>query len=338
MTTTLAKRDRVIAQLERARNALPMAGTVREVKQIADAMAAAKVYARRQQLGEDVIGRAHALQIDALTRLGQLLTPLPRASGGQPYQRDATRSNLEQVDTPTWATVLNMASPAARKLAMIAQQLAELPPDMRAAIALRELSLTEARRQQQHAARPSIRLPSDQYRVLYADPPWQYRDTRAGLGDGQRVNRAETAAAQDYPTMTVDELQALDIATLRAPDAVLFCWATCPLLPDALSVVAAWGFTYKTLFVWHKPAGSFGHYHRADVELLLVATHGRATPDAEMRVSQVFTAPRTGHSVKPEAARILIDTLYPYGPRLELFARRPPPGAWHAWGNEPGPA
>jgi site-specific DNA-methyltransferase (adenine-specific) len=172
-------------------------------------------------------------------------------------------------------------------------------------------------------------LPKGTYRVIYADPPWQYRDTRAGLGD-----YAETAAEQDYPTMSVEELGQLDVAGLAHADAVLFCWATFPLLPEALRVVAAWRFTYKTAFVWHKPRGSFGHYHKADAELLLLATRGSCTPDTDRRESQVLTAPVAGHSRKPAAARDLVDRLYTDGPRIELFARGPVAAPWIAWGNE----
>ena len=328
----LVRRDPVIAQLETARRALATATSIPAVKRVADVAAAAEIYARRQHLGEEAIGYAYALKVEALARLGELLGPMPKAKGGQPYQKRSTSSNEEPVEQiPTYADL-----GVDRKTAMIAQQLAVLPPDVRDEIAARETTLTEARRRAQHAARPAVVLPKGTYRVLYADPPWQYRDTRAGLGaESQKTDRAETAAEQDYPTMSVDDLCALPVKDLTASDSVLFCWATFPLLPDALRVVAAWGFAYKTAFVWQKPRGSFGHYHKADAELLLVTTRGSCTPDDETRHSQVVRADARGHSRKPEVFRELIDTLYKHGPRIELFARRPPPHPWRAWGNEP---
>ena len=168
-------------------------------------------------------------------------------------------------------------------------------------------------------------LPEGKHRVLLVDAPWRYSDDRAGL--------ATTAAEDHYPTMSVAELCALDIGALAADDSVLLCWATFPLLPDALETVKAWGFTYKTAFVWHKDRGSFGHYHRADAELLLVCTRGSCTPDSGKRESQVQSFARTKHSAKPEEFRALIDRLWPHGPRIELFSRGPAPG-WSAWGNE----
>jgi N6-adenosine-specific RNA methylase IME4 len=323
---SLIHADPVIAKLVMARGALREATSLHQVKKILDVAAASEVYARRQQLGEEAIGYAHEIKIEALGRLGELLTEMPKATGAQYGGRrpiDGVRAE-PSIQHPTYAEL-----GLEKKTAAIAQQLAALPSETRQAIAKRETTLTEARRQQQHAERPAVTLPEGAYRVLYADPPWQYRDTRAFRG------YAETAAEQDYPTMTCDELARLDVGALAADDAVLFCWATFPTLPDALAVVAAWGFQYKTAFVWAKPRGSFGHYHKADAEMLLVATRGRCTPDVDTRVSQIVHAETDGHSRKPEAVRALIDTLYPYGPRLELFARRTPGGPWNVWGNEP---
>jgi site-specific DNA-methyltransferase (adenine-specific) len=255
--------------------------------------------------------------------------------------RGIRRGQGARNDEITSATVAEVADEvgvpdrtARHRLALL-DRLEELPADLQDKIWAGDLTLTEAERDVRHRERPGMTLPDGVYRVLYADPPWQYRDTRVGLStDTQRVDRAESAAAQDYPTLSVSELGALDIAQIAHTDAVLFCWATFPLLPDALEVLELWKFTYKTAFVWWKPAGSFGHYHKADAELLLVATRGSCTPDLDTRDAQVFQAPREGHSVKPEAARVLIDRLYPYGPRIELFARRDPPPPWRAWGNE----
>ena len=173
------------------------------------------------------------------------------------------------------------------------------------------------------------------YRVLYVDPPWQYGDTRAGLAD-----YAATAAEDHYPTMSVEELSVLkpwkrSFKDLATDDAVLFCWATFPLLPDCLAVVKAWGFVYKTAFIWAKGRPNFGHYHDASAELLLVCTRGSGVPDSDKREKQVQLIERTGrHSAKPEEFRALIDRLYTHGHKLELFRRGRAPADWDVWGNE----
>lgn len=169
------------------------------------------------------------------------------------------------------------------------------------------------------------------YRVLYADPPWQYgHDLTEGYG----------AAVHHYPTMPLEELQALPVRDIARDDAVLFLWATSPLLPDALSIITAWGFTYKTSFVWDKVKHNFGHYNSVRHEFLLVATRGSCTPDVKKLFDSVQVIERTEkHSEKPEEFRAIIDTLYPPAAecdRIELFRRGNAPEGWSVWGNESG--
>lgn len=210
------------------------------------------------------------------------------------------------------------------------QALGNKRPDLLAAVAAGEVKLTEATRQakRDELADFTPAMPTGRYRVLYADPPWKYGDSR-GL-DGY----AGTAADDHYPTMSVADLSALPVAAMAEPDAVLFCWTTFPLLPDALAVVKAWGFTYKTAIVWDKGHGPFGHYHNAAAELLLICVRGSCQPDSDKKADQVQEVPRPGpHSAKPEEFRALIDTMY-HGTKIELFRRGAAPDGWAVWGNE----
>lgn len=322
--------DLVIQKLDRAKQALAEAKTIQQTKRILDLAGAAEIYAKRQQLGDEAIGYAHAIKIEALKRLGEILKETPKHEGGRPLKTHSREESVLLI--PTLADL-----GIQRKTSMLAQQLAELPNEQFKQVRDGILTLRAALRLAKRAKTVEApTLPTDIYRVLYADPPWQYRDTRAGLtGLEGGPDRRATAATHHYPTLSAKDLCALSIRTMAAPDSVLWCWATFPLLPDAFTVIDAWGFTYKTGFVWKKQRGSFGHYHKADAELLLVATRGSCTPDAESRVSQLLEAPSEGHSRKPDAARRLIDTLYGHGPRIELFARRPAPAPWKIWGNEP---
>jgi N6-adenosine-specific RNA methylase IME4 len=171
-------------------------------------------------------------------------------------------------------------------------------------------------------------IPAGQYRVLYADPPWEYADE---LVDGYG------AAEHHYLTMSADELCALPVSGSAAADAVLFLWATVPVLPDALRVVGAWGFEYKTLFIWDKVRHNYGHYNSVRAELLLVCTRGSCLPDSkELHDSVVCIERSENHSEKPEEFRRLIDGLYTWGPRLELFATKQSKG-WETWGSQAAP-
>jgi N6-adenosine-specific RNA methylase IME4 len=117
-------------------------------------------------------------------------------------------------------------------------------------------------------------------------------------------------------------------------DAVLFLWVTSPLLEECFPVIKAWGFKYKTSFVWDKIRHNYGHYNSVRHELLLVCTRGSCTPDVQKLFDSVQSIERTDkHSEKPEEFRTIIETLYPHGKRIELFARTVSNG-WDTWGNE----
>jgi len=114
-------------------------------------------------------------------------------------------------------------------------------------------------------------------------------------------------------------------------DAVLFLWATSPMLENAFQVIRAWGFKYKTSFVWDKVKHNFGHYNSIRHEFLLVCTRGSCTPDAGKLFDSVQTIERSDrHSEKPEEFRKIIETLYTRGAKLELFARAYVIGEIHA--------
>jgi N6-adenosine-specific RNA methylase IME4 len=159
--------------------------------------------------------------------------------------------------------------------------------------------------------------------VLYADPPWQYYS---------RDPHYHGHARDHYPTLSIAELCALPVRKIVAPKAVLFLWVTAPILPECFAVLTAWGFLYKTNLVWHKDTHNYGYYLSNEHEHLLIATRGSCKPDVENRFPSVQRITRTDHSTKPGEIRMLIDTLYPEGPRLELFARQRVPH-WDAWGH-----
>lgn len=168
--------------------------------------------------------------------------------------------------------------------------------------------------------------PKGKYRVIYVDPPWQYGDERSGGNHGGAVDH--------YNTMGINELKNMPIASLAEDNAVLFLWGTAPLLPEALEIINAWGFKYKTNFIWDKVKHNMGHYNSVRHELLLIATKGSCTPDNVQLFDSVQSIERTDrHSEKPEEFRKIIDTLYTYGNKLEMFARKQTDG-WEVFGNE----
>lgn len=140
--------------------------------------------------------------------------------------------------------------------------------------------------------------------------------------------------------MSVEEICRLDVASVAADDCVLFLWATFPQLQEALQVIKAWDFKYKTVaFVWLKQNKSgkgwffgLGFWTRGNAELCLLATRGKPRRKSN-RVHQFIISPLRQHSQKPSEAREKIVELMGELPRLELFAREKADG-WDTWGNE----
>jgi N6-adenosine-specific RNA methylase IME4/ParB-like chromosome segregation protein Spo0J len=186
---------------------------------------------------------------------------------------------------------------------------------------------TEAKRQvkaEEIAARGPSELPDRKYRVVYADPPWSYGNTQPDYHPEQRDH---------YPVMSMAEVCALPVRDIIEEDAVLFLWVTSPILAESFQVVSAWGFTYKASFVWDKVKHNMGHYNSVRHEFLLICVRGSCQPDQRKLFDSVVSEERTAHSVKPVRFYEIIETLYPYGRRVELFARASRPG-WDAWGLE----
>lgn len=171
------------------------------------------------------------------------------------------------------------------------------------------------------------------YSVILADPPWSYND------EGRRYS-----ASRQYPTMTNDDIAALPIADLAAPDCVLLLWGTWPKLAEAcLPTMAAWEFDYITAFPWVKitsisrdlwgalqiavPYG-VGFWARGTSEPLLIGRRGNPKPPPNGFIG--LLSPNLSHSRKPESVYEYAEALP--GPYLELFARRKRAG-WDSWGN-----
>lgn len=155
---------------------------------------------------------------------------------------------------------------------------------------------------------------------VYADPPWTFDNT---------ASRA--AADKHYQTMTLAEIKQLPVHDLAAQDSHLHLWVPSALLADGLRVVTAWGFEYKTCFVWIKPQLGMGNYWRSAHEVMLLGVRGSA-PFRRRDARSWLLARRGQHSTKPDKIRELVESVSP-GPYLELFGRRTTPG-WTVFGND----
>lgn len=167
--------------------------------------------------------------------------------------------------------------------------------------------------------------PADKYRIVYADPPWDY--------GAHAQPDYQTEQRDHYPVMELQAICDVPVEEWVEDDAVLFLWATSPILEKSFEVVHAWGFEYKTTFVWDKIKHNMGHYNSVRHEFLLVCTRGACQPDTKQLFDSVQSIERSKkHSQKPAEFYDIIETLYTHGRRLEIFARAERDG-WDVYGH-----
>lgn len=167
-----------------------------------------------------------------------------------------------------------------------------------------------------------IHLPDGEFSVIYADPPWTYRD--GGHPNG--------GTDKHYATMDLEDIKALDVPA--ADDAILYLWGTVTHVPEAIEVIHAWGFEHKSQAVWDKVTQGVGSWWRGQHELLYTAVRGDVHPPAPETVRpSVFRKQRGEHSAKPVEVRAHIERAHPDARKLELFSRENRVG-WSVWGDE----
>ena len=174
---------------------------------------------------------------------------------------------------------------------------------------------------------------SGKFSTILIDPPWRFQNRTGKMApEHRRLHR--------YPTMSFEEIAALPIADHARTPSHLYLWCPNALLPQALGIMEAWGFTYKTNIVWYKvrkdggPDGrGVGFYFRNVTELLLFGIRGslRTLKPGRTQVNLLCTR-KQEHSRKPHEVYEIIEQCSP-GPYLELFARERVPG-WAQWGDE----
>lgn len=337
------------------------------IRDTGDRLRAAAIVANNR----DLEVQAAEIRIRAERRLGEMMEA-QRAAGllvrGRPKKGSAADPN-SKVMTLADIGVDKRLADRARKLFAVpdtqfARELAKwrehaLADSARVTVTLARTSDKRERRAEKEAALAAriLALPDRRYGVIYADPPWRFEPRSRETG-------MDRAPENHYPTATTEDICRLPVDELAAADAVLFLWATVPMIDDALIVLAAWGFSYKSHVVWRKvfPGAQkgTGYWFRNEHELLLVGTRGEVpAPAPGLQWSSVVDAPVGRHSAKPERFRGLIEDYFPTLPKIELFyrsrvlqtsagekptsetsdvGRGDAPAGWDVFGNEAEPS
>lgn len=167
------------------------------------------------------------------------------------------------------------------------------------------------------------------YGFLMADPPWSFK-TYSDKGHRK-------SADAHYRCMSLDDIKALPVNQLAAPDAVLMLWATAPMIREGLDTMASWGFRYVSMGFWHKrtihgcTAFGTGYRLRSAGEPFLIGVIGN--PKTSRSHRNLIEGTVREHSRKPESAYEWAEGYVPGARRAELFARQSRQG-WSTWGLE----
>ena len=328
MLQQIAIKDSVIERLSRASEMLVEAKSMQELKKIMDVAAAAKIYAKRQQLGEEAVQHARSIELQAMRKLGELLIETPKNKGAQGHDlRAVPKKNRPKDITPTLAEL-----GASKKISSLSQQLAKMPKKefdqvcdgiVGMAEALRQIKKEKIISDLESIKNKKSKKLLGQYDVIVIDPPWPMEKIVRDV----RPNQTNF----DYPTMTEQEI--INVKIPSAADCHLWLWTTQKFLTMAFRVLDAWSFNYVCTFVWHKPGGfqpiGLPQYN---CEFALYARKGAPKFIDTKAFPTCFSASRGAHSEKPEEFYDMVRRVTA-GRRVDMFNRRNIAG-FETWGNQ----
>ena len=342
-TTTIAPLPQTdpldaVMLITQANEALARARSIPEVKQIRDQAAAIRDYFDQQRYSLQTQNHAAAIKVRAERRLGELTAEMEKNKGGLMAGRDEIGGYIMQppnsaptyadmgfnkVEAFRWQEIASIPEPVfeshlAETLAsddeLTSSGLHKLAKEIKRAADLKDIkdSLTE------RSLDPGV----DLYDVILLDPPWPY---------GTEYDSAGRRAANPYPEMSLDEIQAITIPATE--NATLWLWTTHKFLPESFGLIEQWGFDYKVTVTWVKDRMGLGQYLRSQSEFLLLATKSKPTLTLTNQTTVIY-GPLREHSRKPDSSYELIETLCP-GAKVEFFQREARE-SWHGVGAEVG--
>lgn len=285
--------------------------------------------------------------LDAEVRIGELMSRVPKASGGDRRSENFKRDNGVVFEKPK-TDIIRDAGFTPKQVQRF-QTLAAHPEIVEQAkaearenddIVSRSLVLNmvkERQREEREARREEERqdnaekverlsTPLDAvglFQTIVIDPPWDWGDE----GDVNQFGRAKP----DYFTMPIEEIEALPVGKIADDNCHLYLWVTNRSLPKAFRLIDAWGFRYVTCLTWCKPSFGMGNYFRGSTEQVLFCVKG-SQPIKRHDVGTWFSAERGDrHSAKPDEFYKIVESCS-YGPYIDVFGRDGREG-WVIWGE-----
>lgn len=321
------KIDEIITNLTTAENALALITDATQAADIADMAEAARVYAKRAGAALPVINRATAIKLHAERKAGEILAGMELKPGPKSNGSSVLPSmGITKTQSSRWQRIAKVPEPVFQEYI----QTADILDRELSTGAVLKLANVHAPKNGAVKAERTTAICTDlselvtagmKFGTIYADPPWRYNN------QGTRASTDNHYAGD----MSVVEICAMPIGELAAEKSHLHLWTTNAFLFDCKAIMEAWGFEFKSSFIWVKPSIGIGNYWRNSHEIMLLGVKGGQTAISRAEKSW-HECKRGQHSAKPEAIRHSIERLSP-GPYLELFGRAPRNG-WTVFGNQ----
>lgn len=288
-------------------------GDLKAIQKIRDTSKAVEAFVQAQKMNLSVRNDASELTLDCERGAGGLLAKMEKPRGGRGKKTSITMIGVSQNQATRWQQEATVPDREYREYCNKQRERRE---------EITQYGLLSLAKQRRMPATSAPKPLKGQFDVIYADPPWKYGATTAG-----------GRASQYYPTMETKAICTIPVKKHAAGNAVLFLWSTNAFLPDALEVMAAWGFEYKTNLCWvkDKVTSGLGVFLRGKHELLLIGTKGKMKP--KHRPVSVIEATRRRHSEKPDEVYAIVEAMYPKRSCAEIFSRKERAG-WKAYGNQ----
>jgi N6-adenosine-specific RNA methylase IME4 len=321
--------DLILRRICEAEAALAFVTNAADAADIADMAEAARVYARRAGAALPVINRATAIKLYAERKAGEILAGMEKAKNRHSSGSGVTplgELGISKTQSSRWQRIAKVPEPVFEDYIASADVLdRELSTSAVLKLANIHAPKNGAKPAERHTGictdLQDLISTGMKFGTIYADPPWRYQN------QGTRASTDNHYAGD----MSVEEICAMPISQLTEEKAHLHLWTTNAFLFDCKSIMEAWGFEFKSSFVWVKPSFGIGNYWRNSHEIMLLGVKGGQT--AISRSEKSWTLCKRGsHSAKPEYVRHSIERLSP-GPYLELFGRAPKQG-WTVYGNQ----
>lgn len=332
----IANNQTSLASISAAKTALMKASDLGDVLLIRDKAKAIQELVKARNASLETQNAAAEIRLRAERKAGEMLRKMEKRNGARDGKRTDTMSarlsdiGITHSQSSRWQLTANVAESEFIRIVaecnetkeeLTQKRLLDFAKKTAKSEKLESEIIDHSETEDGSVVDDLAKLNDKKFGTIYADPPWQY---------GNQGTRASTG--NHYNTMTLQDICDMPVKSLAADDSHLHLWTTNAFLFDAKTVMEAWGFEYRSVFVWVKPQMGIGNYWRVSHEFMLLGIRGNAKRFNEHNHMSWEQIDRSKHSAKPEQIRRTIERVS-NGPYLELFGRKQVHG-WTVFGNQ----